>query len=259
MARGYNLSVNWIFLSPHFDDIALSCGGLLWELSQSGQAVEICTICSSAPPEGPLSSFAESLHTRWETGAQAVSTRKMEDQVSCTALGATWRYIEIPDCIYRPGGSSGLYFYATEESLFGSLHPEESTLVSEVAARIRTTLDPGDQIVAPLALGGHVDHQLTRQAAEQLKVPILYYGDYPYLLHESARLSALAANGWQVSHFPISSSGLSAWQSAITAHTSQISTFWSDVESMQSAIRALWEVNKQGISLWSPDKLVYTT
>jgi len=244
--------VKWFFLSPHFDDIALSCGGLVWTLSQAGHQVEICTICSGEPPAGPLSSFAESLHQRWDTGAQAVTSRKTEDQESCTVMGAAWRYAGVPDCIYRPGGNSGAFYYDSEEQLFGELHPAEVGLAANTAAYIQSALEPGDLIVVPLALGGHVDHRLTRQAAEQVHAVMLYYADYPYLLEKKEQLDSLVRMGWQPRHFSITSDGLRAWQSAVAAHDSQISTFWADLESMKAAIKALWISNHEGVILWQP-------
>ena len=65
--------MEWIYLSPHFDDIAYSCGGLVWEQVNSGQMVSIWTICAAYPPPGPLSSFASILHERWGTGREAIT------------------------------------------------------------------------------------------------------------------------------------------------------------------------------------------
>ena len=59
--------MEWIYFSPHLDDVALSCGGLAWEQSQSGSPVQVWTICAGDPPARPLSAFAEELHERWET------------------------------------------------------------------------------------------------------------------------------------------------------------------------------------------------
>ena len=244
--------MRWTFLSPHYDDVALSCGGLIWELSQAGQVVEICTVCSGEPPEGPLSAFAVSLHARWETGGEAVAARKSEDQASCAVLGACWRYMEIPDCIYRPGGSTGHFCYATEESLFGELAPEEASLVDNVAAKIQDALSAEDLVVGPLTLGGHVDHRLTRRAVEQMGRPALFYADYPYRLEAESELAALSASGWQPVFFPVSLQGLSAWQDAVAAHVSQISTFWASLDAMRTAIQSLWKADGCGTVLWKP-------
>ncbi|MBN2499463.1 MAG: PIG-L family deacetylase, partial [Anaerolineales bacterium] len=55
-----------IYLSPHLDDVALSCGGLVWEQAQAGMAVEVWSVCAGDPPPGELSEYARSLHARWD-------------------------------------------------------------------------------------------------------------------------------------------------------------------------------------------------
>ena len=90
-----------IYLSPHLDDVALSCGGLIWEQTQSGDSVEIWTICAGDPPQDRLSPFAEELHQRWRVGHNAVDIRREEDIHSCRLLGAKYRHFEVPDAIYR--------------------------------------------------------------------------------------------------------------------------------------------------------------
>ena len=68
----------WIYLSPHFDDAVLSCGGLIWEQVRRGERVEIWTVCAGAIPPGPLSPFAAELHARWGTGMASVEARRAE-------------------------------------------------------------------------------------------------------------------------------------------------------------------------------------
>jgi len=38
--------MRWIYISPHFDDAVLSCGGLIWEQTHKGITVEIWTVCA---------------------------------------------------------------------------------------------------------------------------------------------------------------------------------------------------------------------
>ena len=80
--------MTWIYLSPHLDDAAFSCGGLIWEQVKAGETVEVWTICAGEPPEGELPPFARSLHDRWGTGGQTVARRRAEDQAACEVLGA---------------------------------------------------------------------------------------------------------------------------------------------------------------------------
>src|ERR671924_35132 len=55
-----------VYLSPHLDDAALSCGGAIARHSSAGARVLVVTICTALPsPEGPFSSFAEEQHRQW--------------------------------------------------------------------------------------------------------------------------------------------------------------------------------------------------
>ena len=38
----------------------------------------------------------------------------------------------------------------------------------------------GTVVFAPLAIGRHVDHIITRDAAARLRFPVVYYSDFPY-------------------------------------------------------------------------------
>ncbi len=174
--------MNWIYLSPHLDDVALSVGGLLWEQSQTGEQVSVWTVCGGDPPPGDFSPFAEGLHTRWETDAQSMPVRRAEDIESCRLLGAEPVHFNIPDCIYRRSPKSGKHLYDSEQALWVPVHPDEKELAAQIAAEFAEKLPPDSQLVCPLTLGNHVDHRLTRMAAENLGEPLLYYADYPYVL-----------------------------------------------------------------------------
>jgi len=242
--------MEWIYLSPHLDDIALSCGGLAWQQAQSGETVSIWTLCAGDPPPGALSPFAESLHARWGTGREAYQQRRQEDRRSCEVLRAECVHLALPECIYRQK-AAGKFFYDTEESLFGPLHPEEYDLVQQVAEQLGKTLKPDAHLVVPLTLGGHVDHRLTRLAAERLGRPLIYYAEYPYVLKSGQELEELMRQGWTVAVHPVSPAGMRAWTAAVAEHASQISTFWAGIPEMEAALQDYCQ-QVNGISLWQP-------
>jgi LmbE family N-acetylglucosaminyl deacetylase len=248
-ALEYNGLVSWIFLSPHFDDVALSCGGLVWELVQRGSQVSIWTICAGEVPVSGLSAFAETLHARWQTGQNAPAQRKLEDLRSCQRLGATQLCYSIPDCIYRRDPLSHAFMYTSEDSLYGELHPGDSRFIQAVQAEIRAGLSEADILVCPLGIGNHVDHQLTRLAAEGSGRSLGYYADFPYILKHRDQLDQLYANGWESRVFGISPEGLSAWIDSIAQHTSQISTFWPSLDEMACAIGTYLQ-QEAGCRLW---------
>jgi len=93
----------WVFLSSHFDDVVLSAGGLVWELTQRGDEVEIWTICAGDPPsDKPLTDYAQLLHGFWNIGEDVPRKRSLEDADCCEVLGVTtFRRFTVPDNIYR--------------------------------------------------------------------------------------------------------------------------------------------------------------
>jgi LmbE family N-acetylglucosaminyl deacetylase len=226
--------MDWIYISPHLDDIALSVGGLLWEQSQAGEHVAVWTICGGDPPPGAFSPFAQVLHARWETGADSMPIRRTEDIESCRLMGAEHLHFNIPDCIYRRSPKSGKHLYDSEQALWIPVHPDEEELVDQISADMADKLPRNARVVCPLTLGNHVDHRLTRMATERLNLPLRFYADYPYVL-ESINQQTLSE--YQSIRFPISPQALLTWQNAVSAHRSQISTFWTDLDEMRRAIR----------------------
>jgi LmbE family N-acetylglucosaminyl deacetylase len=245
--------MHWIYFSPHIDDAALSCGGLIWEQSQAEETVEIWTICAGDPPPGPLTPFAEALHQRWGMSREAAGLRRLEDLESCSRLCAYPRHFPLPDCIYRRSELDEAPLYPSEESLFGPLHPEEGTLVGALAARLVLQLPPEAELVSPLAIGNHVDHQLTRRALERIRRRLWYYADFPYAMKETALFTEMAQSGWLTRLFLLSEAALLAWGDAVAAHRSQMSTFWADEERMRAELGD-FSRSQGGMRLWQPPK-----
>jgi len=232
------------YLSPHLDDVALSCGGQIHQQTQAGLRVVVITLCAGAPPSAKLSSFAESLHTRWGVpAAQAVAARLAEDLKAMAELGADAVHLDVPDCIYRLSPATGEARYASEESLWGTLHAEEAALAERCAAMLRAELErlPAVRWYAPLGLGRHVDHQLARRAAD-LALPVwAYYEDYPYAdreanLSPNSRVSGDETLGLSAEVVPLAEADLQAKCRAVAAYASQLSTFWKSAAAMEAGL-----------------------
>jgi LmbE family N-acetylglucosaminyl deacetylase len=243
---GKNNDMSMIYLSPHLDDVILSLGGLIWEQIQAGLDVCILTVCAGDPPEGEFSPFAESLHTRWEVGREAMADRRAEDIVSCQRLGASFHHLDVPDCIYRRSDRTGQHLYDSEEALWFPVHPDETPLIEVIRKAILDIRSFNDTLICPLALGDHVDHRLTRTAAENTRLPLRYYADYPYVLKLDVRRKT---TDMDAAIYSITPAGISAWQDAVAAHRSQISTFWGNLDEMRAAIQSYYD-GMGGIWLW---------
>ncbi len=169
-----------IFLSPHFDDVPLSCGGTVAFVAESGRKPVILTLFGGEP-SGPLSPFAQQQH-RWRNmdDRTAVRLRREEERAAATELGAVAHWFDVPDAIYRDAR------YTSDEELFGLIHPDDLVLVDElldlVEEMIRSCIDP-PAIFVPLALGNHVDHQIARLIGSRLVergLSVWAYEDQPY-------------------------------------------------------------------------------
>jgi len=244
--------MHWIYLSPHFDDAALSCGGMIWEQTRSGETVEIWTICSGSPGDDPLPPFAESLHSRWGTGTDAVEIRNTEDQEACRILNASWHYFDILDCIYRRIPNTSQPVILNEQDLFQPLKLEESYLLISLAKRLNQAVKPDWNLVSPLGVGGHVDHRLTRAAAEALTHTLHYYIEYPYCREDNFKRDEWINSQWQKHSIQISEDGLSAWIRSIAAYKSQLSSFWDSKDAMSREIATLWQMDSGYGSAWKP-------
>jgi len=239
--------MRWIFISPHFDDAALSCGGLIWEQSNKGIPVEIWTVCAGDPPPGLPSPQAAVIHQVWgfASSEEAVAARRIENHDAAAILGAEIVDFSIPDCIYRRSPSGELLY---PEDIIVPIHAIEKDLVADIAQALASELQPEDIVVSPLAIGGHIDHLLTRLAVEHLGLPVRYSSDIPYLLNNPENLPPATLGLNNASH-PISAQGLEAWQWSIAAYSSQILMLFGSVEGMEAAIHNYWEQG-HGVLLW---------
>lgn len=240
-------NMRWIYISPHFDDAVLSCGGLIWEQTHSGVSVEIWTVMAGDPPVGAESSLAQQMHADWQTknALETVAIRRSEDQNAARRVGAVIRHLSFPDAIYRRSKTGTLYY---TEGIFVPPNPRENDLVNEITRQVAENLTQYDTIVCPLAIGGHVDHVVTRKAIESLGRPLWYYADVPYTMRNPDAL-APATREMTGKSFFISAQGLAGWQESIAAHASQITSLFADVPDMRQKVKE-YAQNRSGITLW---------
>jgi len=238
-----------IYLSPHLDDAVLSCGGLIARQVATSDVVTVLTICAGEPGREPLSDLAQSLHARWGMDRATAADRRTEDRMACGRLGASVIHYDLPDAIYRRA-TTGEILYPTEESLFGPIHPAEAERVAQLAAWLAEGCPAEADVYCPLGLGGHVDHRLTRAAAEQTGRPLWYYRDFPY----AARGGNLP-NGWTLPGkemtVSLSPEEVQTWGDAITEYRSQLSTFWDDPYAQFEELRAFHD-GSGGLLLRAP-------
>ena len=237
-----------LFLSPHFDDAVLSCGGTIQQLVANGESVEVRTIMAGLPHKLPDSPIVRELHDRWQGGESPVLARIREDELAVGHLGAACTRLSFwLDCIYRVT-RSGKILYPDGASIFAEIHPEDvaGQLLPTV---VLSALEIPEVIYAPLGAGHHVDHQIVRNWAINLKqytpwVALKFYEEYPYTEDPQAVNRAMT---FFDENYPLlrlrpetvalGEAAVQAKIEAIGFYTSQISSFWPDLGLMDSAVR----------------------
>lgn len=236
----YATSYDHIYLSPHFDDAVLSCGGMIAGQTARNQQVLVFTICSGIPSATqPFSAFAHYLHTTWnlEPG-HVIQSRLEEDHAAMKCLGAEGFYAGFLDAIYRHPQA-----YVDDETLFGRIAAED-TLARDLSAMLIgcACKFPTATWYAPLGIGHHVDHCGTYHAARRLLetgVSMVFYEDFPYVAVTGAlqaRLQEIAATGSLVSQVVGIEPTLERKIEAIKAYTSQLEVLFGGVEPMAQAV-----------------------
>lgn len=231
-----------VFLSPHYDDIALSSGGTAALAARGGGVADVALIFGDHPdPDQPLTEFAEGLHVQWGMDAGSViAGRRAEEAAASAILGTHDLFLPFRDAIYRGAR------YTSDPVLFGSPNDDEADLPGQIAAAAGLTgpADPSVRVYAPLAIGFHVDHQHVFRAGLQLANAgweVWFYEDLPYSLRDGAKDRRIAAIGGLVEPGPLVDVE-SVWNekiAAILAYPSQLATIFGDYVGIGSSRGAI--------------------
>lgn len=189
-----------IFISPHFDDAVLSCGGILTQLARLGADVTLVTVFSAEPiNKVPLSPLAQQLHKQWGERTNPYAIRHQEERAVAEYLDIKTRWLDFYDAIYRDStlvNTSELCLVEFDTKSDPCYEPVRDALLQLI------NVHPGAVVFAPLGLGHHRDHLVVYQAIESVKATTsavssyYYYEDYPYAA--TANLKArLAELNWK--------------------------------------------------------------
>ncbi len=254
-----------LYLSPHADDVALSCGGRIFDQTQHGAVAHVVTFFAATPPPMAFSDFAEGQHAKWQTQQDAMAERRAEDRAAYAVLGAEPLYLDHFDCIYRLHPQTGAPMYASEEGIFGEVDPAEAEWHETLAERIAPIAGlprPDLTLYAPLTVGHHVDHQLIWRAAHALLsrgYRLTLYEDHPYAMRAGMLDAALAGQpALQPEVVHISDAAMDARIAAIACYRSQIKTLFGDLATMEAEVRAYCQTLAGGVGYaeryWRPAK-----
>ena len=162
-----------VAVSPHLDDAVFSAGGTLAALAAAGWRVRVVT-CFTASVADP-SPFA--LSTQLDKGLASdvdyMALRRAEDRAALTHLGAEALHLPLPEAPHRG--------YTSAPDLFAGQHPDDD-VAGPVRDALLPHLDGADLVLAPQAIGDHVDHRVVVDVVAALRPDALWWRDAPYVL-----------------------------------------------------------------------------
>lgn len=235
-----------LVVSPHLDDAVLSCGGLLHRARAQGVCARVVTVFAGEPRPDDVGPLANWFHELCGHGMNTVAVRRAEDRAAGDRLGFEAVHLDFLDCAYRRAGRHHLY--PSEASVFGPVVADDLALIEELAERIGS-MDAG-LVLAPLAIGGHVDHVIAREAAARaFGGELLLFEDVPYAFEPELLAAATAGRArWSV---PIDGD---AKRAAVECYTSQLEMLWRGPASLWDELDDLGVVGGR-----SPTERFWTT
>ena len=200
-----------VVLSPHLDDAVLSCGALMNHARRSMSVTVATFFTEGGAPPYTLSARSYLRQIRAHDANRLYRTRRAEDQAALESAAIGCLHAGLTEALFRRRARprlSGLpwasllipelsYVYPTYR-----LHIARGRISRHDAGMMRSICDTIDRLslkssaffLAPLGVGGHVDHVLVRTAAELSRTRVAYYSDFPYNLRYRADPSFVSRN-----------------------------------------------------------------
>ena len=205
-------------LSPHLDDAAFSCGGTLARLAHAGWRVVVATLFTRSVPDPRGFALACQLDKGLGPEVDYMALRRAEDVAAMDALGVEPPvHVSLSEAPHRGYHSARALFEPplAEDAVAADLGP----VIADLVADYRPNL-----LLAPQAIGGHVDHVVVVQALQGVGHPVLWWRDFPYTIRPDVprrpfadRFAALPSRS-----VTLDPAALAAREAACAAYRSQL-------------------------------------
>jgi len=179
-----------VFISPHFDDAVLSCGGLMLELTRKTEltVINVFTSAHIGPYTLSARKFLQA-SGNYSNADELYKSRIAEDQQALLELGVNVTNLGLEDALFRT---------KPKKTLFGKILPEFNHVYPTYKWHITKSVNQDDPaltdlskhleelnlkeavIFAPYGIGNHVDHQLVNTVSKNLFKKLVLYSDFPY-------------------------------------------------------------------------------
>ena len=205
-----------LFISPHLDDVAFSCGGTLIRLVEEGWRVCLCTVFTASVENPQGFALACQLDKGLSAEVDYMALRRKEDEQFAQIAGA-------PPVLHLPFYEAPHRGYNSASDLFSGPH-EDDVISRELTPILKELAGDYSVVFAPQGIGSHVDHLQVIQAinAGDLSTKTTWYRDTPYVIkNPSAPPSSLLPEAAHFQAFSITST-IDQKIEACTAYETQI-------------------------------------
>jgi LmbE family N-acetylglucosaminyl deacetylase len=167
--------VKIVVLSPHREDAAFSLSLAIEAWLARGHAVEVvnCFTRSEHAPYSDVGSVHANDRMTYVTALRLKEEESWRKQYGAAQKRLTLKDLNVKDAPLR-------MHCAIDEVASIAVNPADKAM-----GKIQKALEGAGAVVLPLALGGHVDHRTTQQAALPLlmaALPCAFYEDLPHAL-----------------------------------------------------------------------------
>lgn len=221
-----------LFLSPHLDDVAFSCGGLVALLHDAGWRALMATVFTRTIH--PATGFALACQLDKGLGPEVdyMALRRAEDVEAATILGCEPLFLDFPEAPHRG--------YESAPALFGSI-AEQDRIQPELESALRLLSQSAhpDLVFVPQGLGDHVDHRLVIAAACAVFPParLSFYRDTPYAIRNPEAAARVGLSGLGPLVVDVAA-GLERKIAAASTYRSQIGFQFGGVAALAASLRS---------------------
>lgn len=221
-----------LFLSPHLDDVAFSCGGLAAILADAGWHTVLATLFTRSILSPKGFALACQLDKALDPDIDYMALRRGEDTLAAGILDVgIVRWMGLPEAPHRGYGSPA--------ELFGGIRNDDSA-AAEITTAMRS-LDTAHRphlVLAPQGIGNHVDHRLVTSCALAAfgALRLAYYRDAPYVIRHPEARPSLGTDGGTHTAIDISRA-LERKISASAAYTTQVGFQFGGLDHLAVALR----------------------
>ena len=233
---------DYIYVSPHLDDVPFSCSGAICRQQARGLNTLIITVFAGEP-QPPFSPFVQSVHRSWHAPEeQPYRVRREEERNAMALLEVDYAWLDWLEILYRDPDLAGPNDFFWEPGT-PVVSPRDEALFATLCRWFADTslAYPEARFVVPLGLGLHRDHQFVFQAALKSlhSERVFFFEDFPYATYYTydERIEYIRPYGMSCIEEDIS--GCLEQRIAVSeVYQSQIPTLFFMASSFQELIRA---------------------